>query len=452
MADIDLSTLSYNKTEIDAQNSAEASRVDGELALKSDKSDEGSPSGIATLDPLGKVTVVQIPIATEVETEDNANNTTVISPQRLHYLLDTQYLTEIESDTRYGNLESNGSIEMDVAYNPQNAKDIATVEFVQTIATGSSQTFVVDTIVEMLALIGVNLGDTCHVTNDVASGQADNGTYVANKDDPTLIADWNKLTDTIAWGGIIGTLSDQTDLQATLDLKAALTVTDILDTRTTNIETKTDFITVTQAVDLDTVESDTIANNAKITYDDATLVATHTTDIGTNTTDIGLLDDRVTAVEGNHNLILSATSVAASQEPSALDTPLQVEFGGTQVGADVSISAAGVITFHTTGTYMINFRMQYGRSGSTGASVLLFRALVNGSQFGSTSSAIIDNADISVPWSGTRIVSATATDTLHTEIARDSAGVNFGGIIAVVPTIVGWSTSPCAQLFIYKIN
>jgi len=35
-------------------------------------------------------------------------------------------------------------------------------------------------------------------------------------------------------------------------------------TNITNIETKTDLITVTQSVNLDTIESDTITNNAKV--------------------------------------------------------------------------------------------------------------------------------------------------------------------------------------------
>jgi hypothetical protein len=41
----------------------------------------------------------------------------------------------------------------------------------------------------------------------------------------------------------------------------------------TSAKTKTDFLTVTQTINLDTVESDTATNNAKVTYDDAATVS-----------------------------------------------------------------------------------------------------------------------------------------------------------------------------------
>ena len=49
----DFSLIIYDKNEIDQQNTDEALRVDTELDLKSLKSDEGSPSGLATLDSNG---------------------------------------------------------------------------------------------------------------------------------------------------------------------------------------------------------------------------------------------------------------------------------------------------------------------------------------------------------------------------------------------------------------
>ena len=89
----DYSVILYNKTEIDGINSTESTRVDTELALKSLKSDEGSPSGIATLDSDGKINTVEIPVSTIIESDDDTNNTTLITPERLHYQIDTKTIS-----------------------------------------------------------------------------------------------------------------------------------------------------------------------------------------------------------------------------------------------------------------------------------------------------------------------------------------------------------------------
>lgn len=167
----------------------------------------------------------------------------------------------------------------------------------------------------------------------------------------------------------------------------------------------------------------------------------------TNVTAIG---NRVTALEATHQLLLTATSLAASQEPTALDTPLQVEFGALQTTTDIDISAAGAVTFKTAGKYIITTFFQYGRTGASGTSELLNRYLVNGSQAGVSLAAKVDNAETLVPWSSTIQFTAAINDVLTIEIMRDSAGANFGGLFAITPSVVGWALAPCASIQIYR--
>ena len=81
---------------------------------------------------------------------------------------------------------------------------------------------------------------------------------------------------------------------------------------------------------------------------------------------------------GYQSKLSSFSSV--NQSPSAVGTPLQIAFGPAQDTADVSISAAGVITFNTSGNYLIGIFLRFGRSTSSGNAILLNRILKNGAQ------------------------------------------------------------------------
>ncbi len=130
MADIFLDTLSYYKTESDEIATTETTRVNTELDKKSNISNEGSPGGIATLDGSGNITTIEIPFASQTEADDSTEATKIINPEQLHYVL-RNYSTTTDLDSAYGDLKSDGSVQMAVAYNPQDSKDIATVEYVQ---------------------------------------------------------------------------------------------------------------------------------------------------------------------------------------------------------------------------------------------------------------------------------------------------------------------------------
>ncbi len=211
MTDIYLESLTYDKQEIDTKFVEERVYTDAEVFKKLDLNQKGSPSGVASLNVDGDVSNEQLPIATNAESSDDTENTKLMTPELTHYVLDTgEYIQKPQADQDYGDLESDGSVQMGAAYNPQVAKDIATVEFVMSAVAGSSRTYVVNTQVEMFALIDIKVGDTCFVTSEL--DPLDNGEFVAKIDDPVDIDDWAERQTKTAWGAIIGTLSDQTDL------------------------------------------------------------------------------------------------------------------------------------------------------------------------------------------------------------------------------------------------
>lgn len=173
--------------------------------------------------------------------------------------------------------------------------------------------------------------------------------------------------------------------------------------------------------------------------------------INTNTEDIADHEVRVSAIEANHSLLLNCESTAAAQEPTSTDTPIQVEYGASQAVAKVSMASNGALTFVEAGKYQININAHYGRSGASGTSYLLFRLLMDGIAFGGTLAAKIDSANTLVPWSNTFIIQAQAGQVLTTELMRDSAGNNSGGLYKVAPTLAGWNDASNITLQIYEV-
>lgn len=165
------------------------------------------------------------------------------------------------------------------------------------------------------------------------------------------------------------------------------------------------------------------------------------------------LDLRVTELEEGHEVVLNAVCPAVSQEPSGLDAPLQITYGPAQGGPSdpVQVDALGNIQFNTADKYIINFRAHYGRAGSAGTSILMFRFLKNGVQQGQSFATKITDAEILVPWdSSSFIFEAEIGDVLTSEIIRDSAGANAGGLFSVASS-AGWDDAPCSAVSIYKV-
>ena len=146
---------------------------------------------------------------------------------------------------------------------------------------------------------------------------------------------------------------------------------------------------------------------------------------------------------------LSAFS-SVNQNPSAVDTPLQITLGSAQTTTDVSISAAGVITFNTSGNYLIDIFLRFGRSTSTGNAIVLNRILKNGAQILNSNGVILSAATQTIPFSAAIPLTMAAGDTITMEVARDSAGTNDGGLLVVSPTLAGWNIVPSATVVVNK--
>lgn len=151
--------------------------------------------------------------------------------------------------------------------------------------------------------------------------------------------------------------------------------------------------------------------------------------------------------------VLAATDTT-NQEPTGLDTPLQVTFGPAQNGPTdpVQLDALGNITFNQAGLYLFNGYGNFERQGSSGGvTVTLFRALINGVQASPTKGVDLATTGTMIPYELTVPVQANAGDVLTWEIMRDSSGVDGGGLYTHT-VLGGWSDVPSADVFIYKVG
>lgn len=151
--------------------------------------------------------------------------------------------------------------------------------------------------------------------------------------------------------------------------------------------------------------------------------------------------------------VLRAASLV-SQAPTAVDTPLQVSFGAAQ-GAPtdpVSISAAGLVTFNVAGNYAVRVKLQCGRTGASGTSILLSRLVLGGAQLGSAACVKLTQTDATTPTDSRVVMNPTAGQTLQVQIMRDSAGSNFGGIYPQAATVTAWGTAPSGLLVISRLE
>ncbi|HDD1719273.1 TPA: hypothetical protein ACTNSZ_003859 [Salmonella enterica subsp. enterica serovar Enteritidis] len=142
------------------------------------------------------------------------------------------------------------------------------------------------------------------------------------------------------------------------------------------------------------------------------------------------------------------------QAPSTTGTALTVAFGGAQkTSADpVMINASGVVTFNAAGNYAIRVKLQAGRTGASGTSILLSRVLLGGAQFGSPAATKLASAESTIPIESRVVVNANAGQTFTVEIMRDAAGSNFGGLYPQAATVTSWGVAPSALLVISRLE
>lgn len=151
---------------------------------------------------------------------------------------------------------------------------------------------------------------------------------------------------------------------------------------------------------------------------------------------------------------LIAASVTAVQEPIALDTDFQVDFGPAQNGPTdpVSLDGLGVITFNEAGVYFVRVDVHFGRTGGAGVAQINSRFLFSGFQTTPTYSALLDNADLLVPYSSYFVAHIDAAVTMVLEISRDPSGVNEGGLYELPVTSTGWSSSFSSRVSIGRLT
>jgi hypothetical protein len=148
--------------------------------------------------------------------------------------------------------------------------------------------------------------------------------------------------------------------------------------------------------------------------------------------------------------VLTGFSIAASQAPSALDTALQVEFGGGVATTDATLGGTGTLTFNVAGDYAVNMIFRFGRTSGAGTAVLLSRFLINDVQGLNSNALKLPDQDAIVPFSTTLLIQATAGMTLKFQMLRDSSGINNGGMYRVLPVAAGWNLAPTATIIVSK--
>lgn len=167
-----------------------------------------------------------------------------------------------------------------------------------------------------------------------------------------------------------------------------------------------------------------------------------------------IADAPIYAAAGVKEVEVLRAASTATQAPSAVDTALQVSFGAAQGSASdpVMINAAGTVTFNTAGNYAIRIKLQNGRTGATGTSILLSRILLNGAQVGSTAAVKMTQTDATTPSESRVVLNPTAGQTFQVQIIRDSAGSNFGGVYPQTATVTAWGVAPSALLVISRLE
>lgn len=149
--------------------------------------------------------------------------------------------------------------------------------------------------------------------------------------------------------------------------------------------------------------------------------------------------------------VLSAYS-SASQSPTAVDTPLQVNFGSPQTTTHVSLAANGTLTFNTAGTYTVTLFLRFGRTTGAGNAILVSRFLINDVQGLNSNAISMPDSNSIVPFSTTLMFTVTAGTTFKLQILRDSSGINNGGLFALTPVLSGWNVAPSATLVVSKLT
>lgn len=173
------------------------------------------------------------------------------------------------------------------------------------------------------------------------------------------------------------------------------------------------------------------------------------TQIDQNETDIATLDAQLSGAIVTTEEVFRASSLV-TQEPVAVDTPIQITFGANQSNAYFNLDALGNLTVLQAGNYNVFVRFVFGRTGAPGIAELFIRALLNGTQSLSSLHSRLDDGNTVVSSLFNASVTLPASAVATFELLRSSNGVNAGGIFAEPSPLAGWSAAPSAVLVVTR--
>jgi len=153
------------------------------------------------------------------------------------------------------------------------------------------------------------------------------------------------------------------------------------------------------------------------------------------------------------SIVTSASLV--DQDPSGLDTALQVKFGAIAVSnSDISISTLGVISVQTTGTYFVTFSGRVQRDNGVGEARFMSRLLIDGVMTRYPEVYELADGNTTLPFSINLLLPLTVGMDLTLEVMRDSSSssIDDGGLHAHTATLVGWHPAPSASVTISKLG
>lgn len=145
-------------------------------------------------------------------------------------------------------------------------------------------------------------------------------------------------------------------------------------------------------------------------------------------------------------------SSTSNQIPASNGVAQNVLYGAAQSLTDISLTAGGVFTINTETYYNLKFNLNFGRTTGSGTGIIAVRLMINSVQFGFTQVAKLDSAGVTIPIQFDVERYFTAGTTFYTEIMRDAAGTTDGGLVAVTPTLSGWTVSPSAWVRVTKVQ
>lgn len=128
-----------------------------------------------------------------------------------------------------------------------------------------------------------------------------------------------------------------------------------------------------------------------------------------------------------------------------------IRFGNAQKGPNdpVQLFSDGAIVFNQTGTYSIDTRYSFQRSGNPGSAYLFVRALLNGMQQGNPIAVRLNEPGYSAYEQFTIVGNIVAGTQLVWQLARDASGANDGYLSPIASTL-GWGDTPSALVRILK--